>query len=115
MELNATRAVEERSGNIRRLRPEYQNKSATQVTIDVSSEDEAPPRPSTIGARQPWPATLPDRVRLVRDFILQSPSPVEPGAVAKNFSRARVPEVTAILDTLVALGQVTKDGALYSA
>jgi hypothetical protein len=99
VELNATRAAEERSGDIRWLRPEYQNKSANQVTIDVGSEDEDSSFQTTTGARQPWPATLPDRVRLVRDFILQSSSPVEPGAVARNFIRARAPKSTAILDT----------------
>lgn len=34
--------------------------------------------------------------------------------VARNFVRARVPEVAAILDTLVALGQIKKNENAYS-
>jgi hypothetical protein len=50
----------------------------------------------------------------VRDFLLQSPTPVEPNVVARKFLRARSPEITAILDTLVALGQIRKLGTTYS-
>lgn len=74
-------------------------------------EEEA--RPATT-ARQPWPPNLPDRVRLVRDFLVQSATPVEPSVVARNFVRARSPEVMAILETLVALGQIKKDENTYS-
>jgi hypothetical protein len=112
VELNATRAAEERAGLIRWLRPEFQNVAATQATLGVEMEEEEA-RPST-AVRQPWPASLPERVRIVRDFLLQSVAPVEPNVVARNFLRARSPEVTAILDTLVALGQIKRDGKTYS-
>jgi len=41
------------------------------------------------------------------------PSP--PETVARNFIRARIPEVTAILETLAALGQANRDEAGYRA
>ena len=112
VELNAARAVEERSGLIRWLRPEFQNVAATQATLGVEVEEEET-RPATV-TRQPWPTNLPDRVRLVRDFLLRSATPVEPYNVARSFVRARLPEVTAILDTLVALGQIRKIENTYS-
>ena len=114
VELNASRAAEERSGLVRWLRPEFQNVAATQATLGVEMEEEES-RPAT-AARQPWPPDLPERVRLVRDLLLKSTVPLDSTAVARNFIRARSPEVTAILDTLVALGQIKKseNGNAYS-
>lgn len=112
VELNAARAAEERSGLIRWLRPEFQNVSATQAALGVEMEEEET-RPAS-ATRKPWPPNLPDRVRLVRDFLLQSATPVESYIVARSFLRARLPEVTAILDTLVALGQIRKTENTYS-
>ena len=66
-------------------------------------------------ARLPWPPSLPERVRVVRDYLMQTPAPVVPETVARNFVRARAPEVKAILETLTALGYVKKDEDSYSA
>jgi hypothetical protein len=77
----------------------------------MEEEEHRPAR----AARLPWPSALPERVRAVRDYLMQAPAPVAPEIVAHGFVRARVPEVTAILDTLTALGQARKDGAGYRA
>jgi hypothetical protein len=69
----------------------------------VEMEEEAP-QPVRAG-RLPWPPSLPERVRAVRDCLMQVPAPIRPEAVAPTFTRARVPEVTAILETLAAIGQ----------
>lgn len=71
-------------------------------------------QPVRVG-RLPWPATLPERVRVVRDYLTQAHAPVAPGTVARTFTRARVPDVTAILKTLAALGQARRDAAGYRA
>lgn len=63
--------------------------------------------------RLPWPPNLPERVRAVRDYLMQTPTPVAAETVARNFVRARLPEVTAILETLFALGQTKRDGGGY--
>ena len=111
LELNATRAAEERSGLVRWLRPEFQNVTATQAALGVEMEEhEFQP---AAAARLPWPPSLPERVRVVRDFLLQTPAPVAAGTVARNFIRARSPEVSAILEALVALGQAKKVESAY--
>jgi hypothetical protein len=113
VELNAIRAAEERSGLVRWLRPEFQQTTATQTGLGVEMEEEE--LPATRAARLPWPPYLPDRVRVVRDYLMQTPAPAMPETVARSFVRARTPEVTAILETLTALGQASKSGAGYSA
>ena len=111
VELNAARAAEERSGLVRWLRPEFQETAATQTGLGVEMKEEEPP--PARGARLSWPPYLPERVRAVRDFLMQAPAPVAPETVARNFIRARVPDVTAILETLTALGQAKNEGGSY--
>jgi hypothetical protein len=113
VELNAARAAEERTGLVRWLRPEYQSTTATQAGLGVEMEEEE--RQPTRTARLPWPLALPERVRAVRDYLMQTPAPVAPETVARNFTRARLPEVTAILETLTALGHAKRDAAGYRA
>jgi hypothetical protein len=43
--------------------------------------------------RLPWPPSLPERVRAVRDYLMQTPVAVPPETVARTFTRARVPEI----------------------
>jgi hypothetical protein len=111
VELNATRAAEERSGLIRWLRPEFQKTTDAQAGLGVEMEEEdlKPARAS----RHPWPTSLPERVRAVRDYLVQVPAPVPPETVARNFIRARVSDVAPILETLTALGQAKKDAGSY--
>jgi hypothetical protein len=111
VELNAVRAAEERSGLVRWLRPEFQKTTETQAGLGVEMEEEEPR--SASASRIPWPPHLPERVRAVRDFLMQAPAPVGPEVVARNFTRARVTDVTAILETLTALGQATMDKDSY--
>jgi hypothetical protein len=113
VELNAARAAEERSGLVRWLRPEFQSTTATQAGLGVEMEEEAQQPART--ARLDWPPGLPERVRAVRDYLMQTPAPVAPETVARNFTRARLPEVTAILETLTALGHAKQDAAGYRA
>jgi hypothetical protein len=112
VELNATRAVEERSGQVRWLRPEFQKTTATQASLGVEMEEEE--QGPTRALRLPWPPSLPERVRAVRDYLIKTPAPVRPETVARSFARARIPEVAAILETLTALGQAkTADGKYH--
>jgi hypothetical protein len=101
VDLNAARAAEERAGQVRWLRPDFQQTAATQTGLDVDIEASAPTKPA---ARQAWPATLPARVRAVRDNLLHMPTPATAESIARRFTRARVPDVEAILETLGALG-----------
>ena len=111
VELNAARAAEERSGLVRWLRPEFQKTSDTQAGLGVEMEEEES-KPSRT-ARAAWPLTLPERVRVVRDFLMHAHAPAGPETVARNFTRARTPEVSAILETLADLGQAKRLGSNY--
>jgi hypothetical protein len=111
VELNAVRAAEERSGLVRWLRPEFQKTTETQTGLGVEMEEEE--QQPARAARLPWPPQLPERVRAVRDYLLQSPAPVASETVARSFLRARIPEVTAILETLTALGHAKMDDRGY--
>jgi hypothetical protein len=113
VELNAARAAEERSGLVRWLRPEFQRTVAVQTGLDVDME-EVGVQPAR-AARLPWPPSLPERVRAVRDYLVQAPAPASSETVARSFARARNPEVVAILDTLVALGQAQRGENGYRA
>jgi hypothetical protein len=113
VELNFARAAEERAGLVRWLRPEFQKIAATQIGLDVEMEEEEL-QPVRV-TRRPWPASLPERVRAVRDYLVVSPTPARPETVARSFTRARIPEVTAILETLTALGQANREDNGYRA
>ena len=108
--LNAARAAEERSGLVRWLRPEFQQVTAIQGGLSVEIEENVTSDPTS---RQPWPVSLPERVRAVRGFLLQSPAAVLSESVTRKFIRSRSTEVRAILETLVALGQAQTNGITY--
>ena len=60
--------------------------------------------------RPPSLAVFPAGARPRRTrFLLQSPTPVPSATVARGFIRARTPDVSAILETLAALGQAKND------
>ena len=101
--LNSERAAEERQGHVRYLRPDFQRAGdGTQAGFDATAGDEAPVLPRT---RRPWPASLPDRVRAVRDALAAQPGPTTPEQIAREFTRARTADIREILDTLASLGQ----------
>ena len=78
---------------------------AIQTGLGVEAEEaETAPIRTT---RRPWPETLPERVRAVHDYLSSATMPVTAETIARTFVRARSVEVTAILDTLVALGQAS--------
>jgi hypothetical protein len=93
------------------VRPEFQKTAATQGGLDVEMEQEAAQAART--TRASWPPSLPERVRAVRDYLMQSGSAVPAATVARGFARARVPEVAAILETLAALGHANREGSAY--
>jgi hypothetical protein len=111
--LNAERRAEEASGLIRRLRPEYQAPTAVLVARTLEGFVE---ETSTAAVRtQPWPGSLPEQVRAIKEVLRGSPAQT-PQQVASAFraagrTRTRISE---ILDTLVALGQARSEGNRYS-
>jgi len=105
--LNAERAAEEAQGEIRWLRPEFQNptgqKAATQGTL--IEETEEPEEKTSKKAKLPWPKSLPERAQAVKAALAAQRTPVTPEQLAKTFLRARVEGVKELLETLTSLGQ----------
>jgi hypothetical protein len=102
VELNEERQAEERRGSIRWLRPEFeQAEQPDQIGFGIEVEQSAAPA----AARRPWPATLPERVRAIRNILVEELQPLDAVAMARIFTRARRQDVQAIADTLVSLNQ----------
>ena len=103
--LNEKRAEEEVTGQIRWLRPEYQNPQGKQSTkrktvgmdLGVAAKVE----------KSAWPKALPDQISAVRDALSEL-GEATPGQIARRFVRARVTSVEPLLESLAALGQAEK-------
>jgi hypothetical protein len=101
--LNAERRAEEASGIIRWLRPDFQapNAPATQPTLGGFVPAEAP---AVTRRKQPWPTTLTDQFRVIKDALRATPFQT-PQQIANGFKPASRTRVQEILQTLTALGQ----------
>jgi len=116
--LNAERIEEEKQGQIRWLRPEYQTKSkaerrAVQVALDLALPTAPAPKDKTVKAKaktkQPWPSDLFEQtqaVRAVADALRDSGIAITADTVAERFARAPRAKVQEILRVLEALGFV---------
>ncbi|MCL1889781.1 MAG: hypothetical protein FWF99_04680 [Desulfovibrionaceae bacterium] len=113
--LNAERIEEEKQGNIRWLRPEYQTKSKAerkmiQASLDIALPVEPAPKGKPAKAKaeskKPWPSDLLEQTQAVRgvlDISRENGLAVTPDAVAERFTRApraRVQEILRALETL---------------
>ena len=115
--LNHERAEEESRGLIRWLRPEFQNPAGeTQKRIATPDDADAEalaakPKPAKV-KKQPWPKTLPERVRALRSTLAEGSTPLAADDLRKRFTRARKADVEELLETLVEVGQArcTDDG-----
>ena len=104
--LNAQRRAEEHSGIVRWLRPEYQ--APNELLVQTALAGMAPVEgPAPTRRKQPWPATLSDQVRAVKDALRATPlqNAQQIAATFKPASRTRIAE---ILETLTALGQTSR-------
>lgn len=111
--LNKERTEEEARGQIRWLRPDYQNPTGAQATKGKTTEMD-------LGAvakieKAPWPKTLPDQIAAVREALSEM-GEATPEQIARRFVRARTTSVQPLLDSLAALGQAEKgEGGRYAA
>jgi len=94
-----------------RLRPEYQNPEgavAEQTELIAPAPDA--PHPTRKTRKPPWPKSLPDQVRVLREALAGQTAPVTADALARQFTRARKDRVEELLQTLVAMGQARETG-----
>lgn len=110
--LNTQRRTEEDSGLVRWLRPEFQapNAAPIQAALDGLLPGEVP---VTVRRKQPWPATLTDQVRAIKDALRATPFQT-PQQIASGFKPASRTRVAEILETLTALGQTREVEEKYS-
>ena len=100
--LNAIRAAEEKGGRVRYLRPDYQNPGANaQEGIGIA----VPALPLPTGDLIPFPQTLAEQARIVRQMLSNSARPLSTAEIAGFFTEARSERVEDITLMLVALGQ----------
>ncbi len=110
LDLNTRRAAEEAAGTVRWLRPEYQAPEGSKaVQGEMEGIQAAAPVPAPAPKQKtPWPAKLADQAALVRKTALDihwtTEAPVK--ALSAHFSGVRAPKVQAVVDALVALGQL---------
>ena len=104
--LNAERAAEERRGNIRWLRPEYQCPEGVAKGASVTGELAGV---ATVEAQAPkkkaWPKALAEQAQAVQGALAAFNGPATAEQIARAFKRARTDRVAALLDTLASLGQ----------
>jgi len=111
--LNAERAAEEARGQVRWLRPAYQNPQAGAAVVAERQEDldiaegDGGLKPALRG-KAAWPKAMRDQVAAVRAALGSQPQSVE--AIAAGFKRKPVAPVLAVLDALEALGLVRREG-----
>ena len=119
--LNTQRRAEEAQGQVRWLRPDFQNPQAAQANIGLESggsgrrnqkSDEAAslPAPARAPSQQPWPQTLPDQLAAVARILTDSPTAQTEAQLAANFTgkgrwKSRLPD---ILKALEALGRARR-------
>jgi len=116
--LNSERAREEASGQIRWLRPAYQNRQTQLLTVDaenspkITTVDQAP---VVVTSKSPWPATLPEQMALLASLLNETP--LNEAAIAAQITgkgpwKKRLPD---LLQTLVALGRARQEGENWMA
>ena len=115
--LNHERAAEEQRGQIRWLRPDYQNPGntsapqATQPTL-TGTETAPPLKTENCELKTPsWPARLPDQVALIRQLLATDPTATAE-TLSAQFGRKspkRTEQIEGILETLRGLGHLSGD------
>ncbi|WP_051609288.1 class I SAM-dependent DNA methyltransferase [Fodinicurvata fenggangensis] len=112
--LNRTRAEEEARGEIRWLRPAYQNPEgqATRTAARAAELDLGETALAAAG-KTAWPKSLPERVQAVRAALATLDRPASTEEVASLFKRARRQDVSALLQTLCELNHLQETEAGY--
>lgn len=104
--LNAQRSAEEHGGLVRWLRPEYQapNELAVQTALAGVTPVEGP---APARRKLPWPTTLAEQVRAIKDSLRATPLQ-NVHQIAAGFKPASRTRIAEILETLTALGQTRR-------
>ena len=94
---------------MRWLRPDFQ-KPAAGVAAAFGEEFKAATPSAAAREKQPWPKSLPEQARAVRQALAHGRGVVTPRQLAQAFRHARVERIEELLRTLVSLGQAREVG-----
>lgn len=117
--LNSERQREEAAGQVRWLRPVFQNPQIAMATVNAEKPQKSTstvnetPAPNT--AKTPWPATLPEQMALLARLLAaapQSESQLAARITGKGPWKKRLPD---LLQTLAALGRARQEGESWVA
>jgi hypothetical protein len=109
--LNDSRAREEENGLVRWLRPEYQSPEAvSQPSLDIGGEPVAKELPAAKQGKAPWPKSLAEQAKAVRQALTTQPGGQTANQIAKRFLRGKTERISELLETLVSLGQAREVG-----
>jgi hypothetical protein len=117
VELNIQRADEETRGQIRWLRPDYQNPSAQampkQVEAELDTESEGSTAPAAKAKKIAWPKGMREQIAAVRSAL--SSNAMTPEAIAANFKEPKKtsPLIIEALAALEELGMVYQQDDHY--
>ncbi|MDO8788561.1 MAG: hypothetical protein Q7J42_10875 [Sulfuritalea sp.] len=115
--LNTQRRAEEAQGQIRWLRPDFQEKGARLEETEKGARlefgealnsNQAPfsfPAPARAPTQQQWPQTLPEQLAAVARILTDSPTAQAEAQLAANFTgrgrwKSRLPDILAALEAL---------------
>ena len=104
VDLNTQRAVEEAQGQIRWLRPAWQNPTAATGQRPAQQEHLTDLEPVAVPestAKRPWPKAMRDQVDIIRELLIPGPRSVD--QLVAQFQRKPVKAVLAVLETLEAM------------
>ncbi len=111
--LHDQRALDERVGTVRWLRPEYQRARFGQQadaplegSLELGDTATAPPAPAAT-AMLPWPTDAIGQISALR--AMAATTPVTTEAAARQFTGARRDIVSRHVETLALLGEVERD------
>ncbi len=89
--------------------------SAKQTEVEIQDEEETlatkknkRPKATIKLEKQPWPKTLPERMVAIQTALGRHDGPADATSIAAYYTRANKTEVTLLLETLAAVGNVRR-------
>lgn len=114
VELNAQRAAEETRGEIRWLRPEYQNPNAVIAPTQVEAEfDFGHDKTASKTKKQTWPKDMREQISILRNTLGNESMALEEIIMRFKTPKTTAPLIISALAALVEMGQVEKQAERF--
>lgn len=114
VELNAQRAAEETRGEIRWLRPEYQNPNAVIAPTQVEAEfDFGHDKTASKTKKQTWPKDMREQISVLRNTLGNESMALEEIIMRFKTPKTTAPLIISALAALVEMGQVEKQAERF--